>query len=144
MKYAKWMWAAAIVLLPNVLPTLASAQLGDGRIVAKVPFEFRVVNKLVPAGEYTVQRGPGYSGALMIQNVRAGVGVVSNTSPGEIKKAADSCVLVFHRQGDQYFLRGIKLKDSRMTYKLPESKAEAELRAQNAPAREEIVLAALQ
>ena len=95
MKYAKWMWAAAIVLLPNVLPTLASAQLGDAKIVANVPFEFRVLNKLVPAGEYAVQRGPGFSGALMIQNARAKVGVISYSSPGESKKASDTCALVF-------------------------------------------------
>jgi hypothetical protein len=39
---------------------------------------------------------------------------------------------------------GIEIEGSRTMYRLPESKAESELRAQNAPMSEQILLAYLQ
>jgi hypothetical protein len=51
--------------------------------------------------------------------------------------------MVFHKYGDRYFLTSIKLKGSTVVYRLRESKAEAELRAQNVPASQKILLARL-
>ena len=61
----------------------------------------------------------------------------------EANKSADSTVLVFKRYGNQYFLSEIRLEGSDRTYKLSESRLEAELRAQNAPASQETLLASL-
>ena len=52
--------------------------------------------------------------------------------------------LVFHKYGDRYFLSGMKIEGTRVMYRLPESKAEMELRAQNAPMSEQTLLAYLQ
>ena len=52
-------------------------------------------------------------------------------------------VMVFERYGNQYFLSEIRIAGSNLTYKLPQSRAEAELRAQNAPASPVTLLAAL-
>jgi hypothetical protein len=41
----------------------------------------------------------------------------------------------------RYFLAEVKVEDSRIIYRLPESKAEAELQAQNVKAPDEILLA---
>jgi hypothetical protein len=45
--------------------------------------------------------------------------------------------------GNRYFLSEIRLEGSDEAYKLSEGRAEAELRAQNAPASEETLLASL-
>ena len=41
---------------------------------------------------------------------------------------------MFHQYGDRYYLFGMRLDDSGTIFKLPESKAERELQAQNLPA----------
>lgn len=141
MKKAKWMFTMMLTLLP----VLASAQLtGDQTIVTQVPFEFMVANKVVPAGQWIVQRGPGSAkGILAIRNVHAAAGLFASASEDETKTTAEKYALVFTRYGGQYFLSGIKLEGSKITYRLPESKAEAELRAQNVAGVEEVLVASL-
>ena len=140
MKYAKRMLALTLIMLP----VLAAAQLtATQKIVAQVPFEFMVANKHVPAGECSVQLAIAGGRTLMIRNVTAKIGLFSMANPGETKNPASTYALVFHRYGDQYFLTGVKLAAERTTYRLPESKAEAEIRAQNVPATEEILVASL-
>ena len=141
MKHAKLMFAAMLI----VLPCLASAQLGSNTTIkARIPFEFVAGNKMVPAGDCVVQRATTDGMTLMIRNADANVALLSSVDRTEAKEAAGSYALVFDREGDQYFLRGIMLEGSRISYRLPESKAEAELRARNVSATEEIVLASLQ
>ena len=140
MKRAKWMLALALMVLPG----LAAAQLNSSqKIMAQVPFEFVVANKPVPAGEYTIQPSVFEGSTLLIRNTRASVSLFSAQMPSEDKTPAGSYALVFKVYGSQHFLWKIKVKGSRVTCRLPESKAEAELRAQNLPATEEVLLASL-
>ena len=134
--------AMLVLALMLVSTGAALAQLDTTRITAQVPFGFVVGDKDVPAGEWTVSSGP-MNGALLIQNRGAEVGLLSLPQKDETKKPAGSCALVFHRYNNRYFLSGIKIEGSRITYRLPESKAEAELRAQNITATDEIRLASL-
>ena len=133
-----------LVLALMLVPTGAAlAQLGSTtRVTAQVPFGFVLGDKAVPPGEVTVQSVTA-SGALLIQNADANIGLLSLPKMDETKKPAGSCALVFHRYNNRYFLSGIKIEGSRITYRLPESKAEAELRAQNITATDEIRLASL-
>ena len=127
-----------------VLSGMAAAQLiGSTRVVAQVPFEFMVANKIVPAGECVVQAITMDGNTLVIRNAEANVALVSPSSQSEGKQDASNYALVFKQYGDRYFLSGIKLEGSKVTYRLPESKVEAELRAQNASATEETLLASL-
>jgi len=140
MKHAKWLVVVTLVVLSG----MAAAQLiGSSKIVAQVPFEFMVANKTVPAGEYVVQAFTMDGNTLVIRNAEAKVGLVSTSSQTEGKQDASHYALVFKHYGDRYFLSGIKLEGSKITYCLPESKVEAELRAQNASATEETLLASL-
>jgi hypothetical protein len=139
MKHAKLMVAAMLI----VLSSLAAAQLGSNGIVAQVPFEFVAGNKHIPAGRCAIQTATMDGTTLMIRNAGAKVGLFASASRVETRNAAGAYAMVFHKHGNQYFLRGIKLQGSRMTYQLPESKAEAELRAQNVPVTEEVLLASL-
>ena len=140
MKHAKWVVAVTLMVLSG----MAAAQLmGSSRIAAQVPFEFVVANKIVPAGECVVQAATMDGKILMIDNAGAKVGLFSGWSQTESKQRAPHYALVFNRYGDRYFLTGIKLQGSKITYHLPQSKAEAELLAQNVSATEETLLASL-
>jgi hypothetical protein len=139
MKRTNWFVAVALVVLSG----MAAAQLiGSTRVVAQVPFEFMVANKIVPAGECVVQAITMDGKTLIIRNAEAKVGLLFPTSQSEGKRASDYA-LVFKHYGDRYFLSGIKLQGSQITYSLPESKLEAELRAQTATATEETLRASL-
>jgi len=129
------------VVLMTLLTGLAAAQMSNTPlIVAQVPFAFVAANHTVPAGQCIVRTATDDGKTLLIDNTGAKVGLFTSASPAENGKAAGDYALVFHKQGDQYFLRGIKLGD-KWGYQLPESKAEAEMRARNVPSTEEIVLA---
>ncbi|HXJ88127.1 MAG TPA: hypothetical protein VMS18_15000 [Candidatus Binatia bacterium] len=138
MKYAKRLLALVLV----ALPILVAAQMASNtKIVGNVPFPFVVGNKHVPAGEWTVERATEGGRALTIRNFDAKVSLFTPAMPDVAKKASDNYALVFHKYGDQAFLTGIKLAGDRTIYKVPESREETELRAQNASATEEILLA---
>ncbi len=81
---------------------------------------------------------------MTIRNVDSNVSLFAFSYQAENKQAAPHYALVFEHYGDRYFLSGIKLEGSRIAYRLPESKLEAELRAQNVPVTEETLLASLQ
>ena len=140
MKSAKWMLPVTLMLLSGLM---AAQSLTSSHIVAQVPFDFMVNNKIIPAGEITVQSADMAAWLLTIRNVTAKKGLFAPSSDGEESKPADSSVLVFNQYGNLYFLSEIRLEGSKRTYKLPEGRAEAELRAQNVPASEQTVLASL-
>jgi len=140
MKSRTWMFALALTLLP----LLATAQLTSSqKIGTKVPFEFRVAGKIVPAGMVIVQKTTMNS-TFSLHNADWGVNMFVAAGSDETRTPAANYALVFHKYGDQYFLWGMKVKGSRTIYRLPESKAEAELLARNEPVTEEILLASLQ
>jgi len=138
MKYVKRMLTLALV----GLPILAAAQMASStRIVGQVPFPFMVGNKHLPAGECIVERATEGGRVLSIRNFDAKVGLFTPAAPTLAKQASGSYALVFHKYGDKAFLTGIKLAGDRTVYQIPESRAEAELRAQNVTATEETLLA---
>ncbi len=140
MKSAKWMLPVTLMLLSGLM---AAQSLTSSTVVAQVPFDFMVSNKIIPAGECVV-RSAGMDGqVLAIRNFDARKSALAPSSHAEENQAADSTVLVFKHYGNQYFLSEIRLEGSNWTYKLPESRAEAELRAQNAPASQQTLLASL-
>jgi hypothetical protein len=140
MKQAKWVVAVTLVVLSGMA---AAQRMGSSRIVTQVPFEFVVANKIVPAGECVVQAATMDGRVLMIDNAGAKVGLFSGSSQTESKQPASHYALVFNRYGDRYFLSGIKLQGSKIAYHLPQSRAEAELLAQNVSATEETLLASV-
>ena len=108
--------------------------------MGQVPFPFVVGNKHVPAGQCTIEPATDGGRILVIRNVGAQVSLFTPATPTQAKKASGSYALVFHKYGNRAFLTGIKVAGDRTIYQIPESWAEAELRAQNATATEEILL----
>jgi len=134
---------AVVTLL--VLSGMAVAQLNsNSKLVTQVPFDFVVANKVVPAGEWVVRVATMDGQILDISNAQTNAGVFSMSSRTETKKPSSYYALVFERYGERYFLKEIKLQGSKIAYRLPESKAEAELRAQNVSATVETLLASLE
>jgi hypothetical protein len=141
MKFATRMFALALTMLP----LLAAAQLtSNERITAKVPFEFVLGSKVVPAGDWTVQSANMNSSILQIRNTDAGVSMFTMPSAATSKKISRDYTLVFHKYGNNYFLAEVTITGRREGYRLPVTKAEAELRAHNVPATNEILLASRQ
>jgi len=141
MKYA----ARILTLVVMMTPLLASAQLASNqKLAADIPFQFRVGNTLIPAGKCIVQRAGVDPRTLVILNSSAGASLFSSSTMGNVKEVSRTNAMVFHKYGNRYFLAGVKLEGSNIVYKLPEGRAEAELRAQNIPAGEETLLALLQ
>ncbi len=139
MKSAKWM-----MLLAVMLSGMAVAQsLGDGRVVAQVPFEFVAGNTIIPAGQCVIRAADSNSGALMIANRDAGKSMLTLSSHSVANNENKATTLRFARYGDRYFLSEIRVENSNWTYRLPVSKAEKELRAQNIPAAQLTLLASL-
>jgi hypothetical protein len=139
MKYAKRMLAIVVTMMP----LLASAQIGSNGLAAKVPFQFRAGNTVVPAGQCVVQAAGTDPRTLVIRNSDARVALIVMTRPGSAKKSVSGSALIFHKYGERYFLAGIQVEGDQAAYQLPEGNAEAELRAQNIPASQEILLAGL-
>jgi hypothetical protein len=130
------------MLTLTLLPMLAAAQIqSDTRIVVKVPFDFVIGSKIVPAGQLTVQRLALEKDVLTMRNRDAKLNIFANSSRIETKEPSATTGLVFHKYGNRYFLWKVKVEGSQTVYRLPESPAEAELQAQNVQATEEILLA---
>ena len=134
MKKMAWILTFATVLTG----TLFAQSIGNTRIVTQVPFEFVVGTHVMPAGQVVVQSATQDGGMLVIRNSAAKRNMLSSTILDESKAPASGYALVFNRYGDQYFLSSIKLQDSNLVYRLQESKAEAELRAQASPTTLEV------
>jgi hypothetical protein len=142
MKQAKLAVVAMLVMVFSIM-AVAQQLIASPTIVVQVPFEFVAANKIVPAGECEVQAITMDGRTLMIRNGDAKVSLFASTSRTESKQSARNYTLVFNRYGGRYFLTGVKLEGSKITYLLPESRAEVELRAQKTPSTEETLVATL-
>ncbi len=140
MKSAKWMLPVTLVLLSGLM---AAQSLTNSTVRANVPFDFMVNNKIIPAGECVVKAAGMDGHVLVIGNFDARKSALTPSAKAEINAASGDTVLVFKHYGDRYFLSGIRIEGSNWTYQLPESRAEAELRAQNVTASQTSLLASL-
>ena len=101
----------------------ANAQLSIP-IKAKIPFDFNVGNKKLPAGEYTFSRLSVVSDSKVMLVRGVGVGVLQSTSEAEVLRPKNESTLVFHKYGDQYFLEQIWTGGEQEGTQLPESRGE--------------------
>ena len=124
------------------VPAVGVAQMtGSDRIAAQVPFAFVVRNHTLPLGECIIQRADMGGRVLAIRSPEGKVNIYATTSMDESKNVAAKYTLVFHKYGTRHFLAAVKVGNSRFVYSLTPSRLEEELRAQNAPVTEEILLA---
>ena len=137
-KYSRLVTAfAAVAALATVAPVLAQTEV---HLVARVPFAFTVGNANLPGDTYNLSRMNGHREMVVLRGDRTGALVRVNEERLPRTDAEPS--LVFHRYGDQYFLREIRWEDS-ARLDLPETKAErnaAEGKSDRAAAKMESVI----
>ena len=110
---------------------VASAQgqsLADG-LKANIPFDFTVVDKQMPAGEYSINRAQSTAGdaILKISGVKQPATVLSLTSSTQSIDPKTVGTLVFHRYGDQYFLFQVWPKGATYGREINKSRVEREV-----------------
>ena len=109
--------AFAVVLAAGV----AKAQSND--TISRVPFAFNVGTSVMPADTYRVSEFGGQTGVFMISGFRHSAIVLSEPDG---RTGVDRPQLVFHKYGDQYFLREVRLAGN-TGFSLPESKQERQV-----------------
>jgi hypothetical protein len=140
MKNAKWMLPLTLMMLSGLM---AAQSLMSSKVVAQVPFEYVVNNKIMPAGESVIKASGMDSQILAVSNFDAKRAALVQSGRTESKDASEKSVLVFKRYGELYFLSSIRIAGSNWTYTLPESKAEMELSSQNVTSDQTVLLAAV-
>jgi hypothetical protein len=118
--------AIAMIILAGALTTSAYAQTaGPQPVVAKIPFDFNVGAKTLPAGKYTVTIVNPASDRKVLQ-IRSSDGhwaAITQTT-GVTGTASEKTKLVFHRYGDRYFFAQAKMAGDTMGLAALKSKAE--------------------
>ena len=108
----------------------ANAQLSIP-IRAKIPFDFTVGDKKLPAGEYTFSRLSGFSDSKTLSVSSEGsTRVFQSTFEAQVLIPKKDSTLVFHRYGDQYFLEQIWSGGEQEGTQVPESRSERTIRRQ--------------
>jgi len=121
MKKQTYIMIATMILAGLAAVSSASAQTGNSRLVASIPFEFHVGTKTLPAGEYSVKR---INDALLIQSIGGSDGAMVQTWAVQSVEPQKSARLVFHRYGDQYFFNQAWTTAERQGMEAPNSRAE--------------------
>lgn len=81
------------------------AQMPGTALRAKIPFDFIVRGKILPAGTYEIKRINGSAECFEISNVEQKKELsVFNTDPVDVAREPKRDEIVFHRYGELYFL----------------------------------------
>jgi len=114
--------AIALLAFAGVIGT--GKALAQDHVSAKVPFNFTVGNKTLPAGTYSITRESDT--VIAIRNHDSRDAILSMTSQESNQSAKN--VLVFDRYNGHYFLREILCETGKMNLGLPRSKSETRAR----------------
>src|SRR4029450_6773928 len=110
---------ATVAALGTVAPAWAQS---DVHLIARVPFQFTVGNHAsLPVDTYRIPRMDGPPEILFLRGEQTGTFVRTNETSLPRDGAAPS--LVFHKYGDEYFLREVRWEGS-ARLDLPETKTE--------------------
>ena len=95
-------------------------------IRAKIPFDFSMGDKKLPAGEYTFSRLSRFSDnkTMSVSNVDFSTRLFQSTFGAQVLTPKNKSTLVFHKYGDQYFLEQIWSGGEQEGTQLPESRGE--------------------
>jgi len=113
--------------------TIAYAQLPGTAVRAKIPFNFTVRGKVLPAGNYAITRLTDDPNTLMISNVKDNHDrVVFATEPVEPGNNSSRSEIIFHRYGEDYFLSEVFGGGAQTGRELPPSREERLLKREMA------------
>jgi hypothetical protein len=122
--------AIALLAIANLAMAGTSFAQTEG-VQAKVPFDFTVGNKLLPAGTYQIRTQTKSGTTIVIKNNDKPISVMTLVDrDGTSSKIGGK--LVFHKYGDQYFLSEVLCDSADMNVALHPSKAEKRVQLQQA------------
>ena len=124
MKKAIYSYFVIAGLLLTVSVISASAQ-SARLIAANIPFNFVVKDKVLPAGEYTIERiQVAASEALKIQSRDGHITAIVPVRFSRTGANKHEAKLVFSQLGDQYFMSQAIGFEEKAAYTLPRSRTE--------------------
>ncbi|HUJ94208.1 MAG TPA: hypothetical protein VLW84_03010 [Terriglobales bacterium] len=109
---------------------------------AKIPFDFIVAGKTLPAGEYAIQKLELAESTLAIRSSDLRTQMMAQSNRCEALNAPSEGKLVFHKYGEQYFLAQIWSAGNPSGRELPKSQREVEV-AQDYTVQNVIIVADL-
>jgi hypothetical protein len=128
------------LLLMLTVVTVSAQSESSG--VIKIPFNFVIGQKILPAGEYTIRPNRISSKTVWrVQGNDAHAGAFFLTVPVWARETQEKTKLVFHKYGNQYFLSQIWIPGDNSGRELSMPRLEREL-AKNTPERSKVSLTA--
>jgi hypothetical protein len=122
--------AIALLAIANFAMAGTSFAQSNG-VRAKVPFDFTVGDKSLPAGTYTIRSESNH--VIMIRNHdHPGESALSLVNQASSKRSLNGGKLLFQKYGGQYFLREILCDSADMNLTIPSSKREKRAQLQQA------------
>lgn len=122
----------AIALLAIANLAMAGTSFAQTSAVqAKVPFDFTVGNKLLPAGTYQIRSQSGSGTTIVIKNHDKPISAIALVNPDGARSKTGG-KLIFHKYGDQYFLSEVLCDSADMNVALHPSKTEKRVLMQQA------------
>jgi hypothetical protein len=120
--------SAFVMLILVTCLSVAHAQF-QNRMTASIPFDFKIGNKSLPAGEYTIQCVNSDSGksALLLKSVDGRTSRMVMMTPAQANEAQAQIRIVFNRYGNQYFLAQVWTTADNYGLELARSRTEREL-----------------
>jgi hypothetical protein len=123
-----------VMLSSLTLLSAAAAFAQNGAALrADVPFDFRIGQKILPAGQYDVHSA-AMGKALSIQRVDSKAGAVVLVHDVQAFKTPQKGSLVFNRYGDTYFLAKVWSPGDSQGRAIPQTKSEREFARNSSPA----------
>lgn len=123
--------AYRLLVIAGLMITLlvASADAQFPRVItADIPFDFLVMDKRLPAGQYDLDPiRMGGIGALRIRSADGQVTAVVLTQSSTARANQAGLNLVFNRVGGQYFLSQVRGIEDKTFHQLPKSRIEKSL-----------------
>jgi hypothetical protein len=115
-----------LTILVGMLSISAQAQIGGTtRLIAHIPFDFAVGDRILPAGEYTMTCTNPTSDHKVLQfRSRDGKAVAMVQTASVIGNDREGARLLFHRYGDRYFFAKAWLPADQTGMQAVQSKAE--------------------
>ena len=118
---------ATCCLLAVSVASSARAQTPFTRLRVRIPFDFSVRGRILPAGEYEINRVGETPEVLLLSGVTNRDHAVFNTESVVASKIPNRGKIVFHRYGDSYFLSEVFVGGEQTGRELPESHQERAL-----------------
>src|ERR1700730_1018244 len=123
MKRQAYTVIAMIVLGGSMAVATKAQSFGGTHLVANIPFQFNVGNKILPAGEYQVWSINDSSKVVLIQSQNGKASAMLRMSTVE-RKSQDRTMLIFNRYGNHYFLAQTWVYGATSGLQAPKSRAE--------------------